>query len=97
MHTPFQIVETPRGVELKGELDALGAPQLSRFAPGAQGPDGAEVDLSGLTFVDSAGLHALIDLKQREPGIRLVNPSKQLERLLDITATRELLLGPAER
>ena len=61
-----------RGLRLAGELDLVSAPLLiEAFANMANdgGADGqARVDLSDLTFMDSSGLHALVEIARAQNG-----------------------------
>ena len=47
------------------------------------------VDLSGVTFIDSTGLHALIRLHDSLPEMRIIAVSDAVQRLLDLTDTAE--------
>jgi anti-anti-sigma factor len=82
-------------VVVSGELDS----ETSRFVVDAviqlAGPHVAHLalDLSEVSFLDSAGLHALLRLRQTR-SIELIAVSPRVERVLDITGTRPLLLGP---
>ena len=53
-----------------------------------------EVDLSGVDFIDSSGLKALLTarrlLLERDSTLSLVNPSPCARRLLDLTGCTEL-------
>ena len=51
-----------------------------------------EVDLSGVTFFDSSALRAFLNLRRRNRHLRLVNPSKRVLKVLDITGTTEYLI-----
>jgi anti-anti-sigma factor len=74
-------------VELSGELDLHSSPQLSAVVDDllADTPSVVEIDASGLSFADSAGLRALLvahnDAGQRgvtaaaEPGVRSARPA----------------------
>lgn len=73
-----------------GEIDLRTAPALADAAQRAGKPWGElVVDLSGVSFMDSAGLHALIGLSKccRERGGRLTltGVREQPARLLDLT------------
>src|SRR6188472_1085934 len=75
------------GWRLVGELDAFEAPALrTRFAE--MGGD-VELDCSGLTFVDVAGLRALVALRAgcqaRGAKLSIVHPSRRLVRLVELT------------
>jgi anti-anti-sigma factor len=82
---------TPHLVKLLGELDLASAPELrSQLRP----LDGdLEVDLAGLTFLDSSGMNALVDVhRDRDArGHRLVirGASGIVLRALTITGLTE--------
>jgi anti-sigma B factor antagonist len=84
-------------VELSGELDLHSSPQLSAVVDDllADTPSVVEIDASGLSFADSAGLRALLvahnDASQRGVTLRLSRVSDQLDRLLEMTGLRETL------
>ena len=79
-----------------GEIDLATAPtfleQLVAVAAEAHSP--ALVDLSGVTFLDSSGLNALVDARQRgqDPDVSLVllNPSPVCRRVLELTGLNRL-------
>ncbi len=78
-------------VTITGEVDASTADRLrltildAASTPGAQ----LEVDLTGVTFMDSTGLQAIADasraLQGRGSGLVLRNVPRQVRRLLAIT------------
>jgi anti-sigma B factor antagonist len=85
-------------VQVVGELDvctgptlthALGVLRTGTAIPAQRRPD-VVVDLSGLTFLDTAGLSALADarlvLRTAGSGFRLVRPQPQVGRLLTYAA-----------
>ena len=53
-----------------------------------------EIDLSDIHFIDSSGLGALIGLHKttrvRNGGVRLLNPTPQVEQILKLTRTNRL-------
>lgn len=53
-----------------------------------------EIDLSGINFMDSSGLGALIGLHKttrcRKGAVRLLNPTPQVEQILRLTRTHRL-------
>jgi anti-anti-sigma factor len=57
-----------RGLRLQGELDLATAPFLAEALAGMAGEGQARLDLSGLVFIDSSGLHAIVDFARRENG-----------------------------
>jgi anti-anti-sigma factor len=88
-----ETIQTEGGVELlvQGELDIATAPRLLACfqAIVEKGPCEVVLDVSGLDFVDSAGLSLLVALQKRadSKGKRLDvrSPSPQLLRLLELT------------
>jgi anti-sigma B factor antagonist len=79
-------------IALSGELDMETAPQLAEEVEVAVwGTAGAFVlDLSGLTFLDSSGLHALLraraDLAREDRTLVLVCPRGPARRVLDLAS-----------
>jgi anti-sigma B factor antagonist len=77
---------------IKGELDIASAPDLTAALP----PPSSEVvlDLSGVTFIDSSGLRALLGAEKRatEAGGSLVlrDLAAPVQRLLELTGTDRL-------
>jgi anti-anti-sigma factor len=84
---------------LFGELDADGVPELSDRLDGVEGD--VTLDCSGLTFLSSAGLAAFVAIRRacRARGAKLliVNPSRCVIRLLELTDLLTLLAVPAAR
>jgi anti-anti-sigma factor len=75
-------------VTVTGEVDMASADALYRAAT----PDRAEaatVDLTAVTFFDSAAIHTLIRLAERYPGALEVIPSARVRRILDISGLGE--------
>ena len=74
-------------VILRGELDMVGTPPLEatlRDLPA--GPTHVRLDLSQLSFIDSAGLKALLTGHELMGGrLPLASPQPQLLRVLQIT------------
>ena len=82
-----------------GEVDAASSPMLHEACVDLASITGRLVlDLSGVTFMDSAGLHVLIRLGQLEGGSTVVvrNPSGQVRHLLQITDLASRFLEPTE-
>jgi anti-anti-sigma factor len=74
---------------LEGELDKLTRDAVLAQLEPAEGVHELVLDLSGVTFVDSAGLHALFGLVQaantRGGGVRVVvPPDSPIRRVLEI-------------
>jgi anti-sigma B factor antagonist len=90
-------------LEVRGELDLATAPGLCREIE-AEAVDGGRlvIDLSGLTACDTSSLRALVGAIE-EAEIRMceivvaVAPGSALDRLLDVTGTREFLRAAPTR
>ena len=87
-------------VQVDGEIDTATSPELERLVRQACNDDDraiVELDLSGVGFIDSSGLRALVVTQQAitEAGgsLRVVRPSSQVVRLLELTGLGETLLG----
>jgi anti-sigma B factor antagonist len=86
----ISIEPLPRGWAVAGELDASTAPSLdAAFAELPAATSQVDVDLDGVTFIDSSGLRVLIALNDRvtAEGGRVVvsSASNPVRRLLEIT------------
>lgn len=93
----FQITCERTGTTVRltvsGELDVLTSPQL-RDHLSAQLADQAEIvvlDLAEISFIDSTGLHALLDATAQDGARLRVIPNPALLRLLDITGLHDHL------
>lgn len=88
-------------LELDGELDLYSSPRLTSIVDEVleATPAGVEIDASGLTFADSAGLRAfLVARKDAEAAgveLRVTKVSEPLDRVLEMTGLREVLGVPA--
>jgi anti-sigma B factor antagonist len=91
-------IEGTSVLRLVGELDVSTVPALReamerRFAEGA---DSLALDFSGVTFVDSTGLGALLGAKrrvmERSGQIYLLGTSEPLERLLQMLSLKQLFI-----
>ncbi|MET0578256.1 MAG: STAS domain-containing protein [Ilumatobacteraceae bacterium] len=76
--------ESPSRLQLRGELDVVGAPLVAGLLA-----DRAieELDVSGVSFVDAAGLAPLLAARDARPdgGLRLVTPSTAVTRILELS------------
>lgn len=85
----LEITPTDDGYRLEGELDmatAAGLTELLRAA--ADENDPVVLDFSGVSFMDSSGLRALLEgagLPNGSGPVVIVNPSPQVRRVLDIS------------
>src|SRR5579862_7268552 len=81
------VATRPDRVRLVGELDLMGAPKLRACL--ARLACDIEVDCSGLTFIDAAGLGAFVEAHHacdaRGVKLLLVDPPACMKRLLFLT------------
>ena len=71
-------------VRVFGEVDMSTADCMFDAAT-RDGADYVTLDLTAVTFFDSAAIHALVRLAERCPGRLEVVPSAQVRRVLDIS------------
>jgi anti-sigma B factor antagonist len=91
-------------VHVSGELDIATAPQLEQRLRESRGRV-AVLDLSALAFMDSSGVHAIVDagIRARQAGGRLVvlRGRPNVDRLFTLTGTADDVefgdLHPIER
>jgi anti-anti-sigma factor len=89
----LQITPTEAGFRLEGELDIATADDLSKVLRDAAADterDPLELEFSGVSFMDSSGLRALLEaaglLNGKGKGsLVILNPSTQVRRVLDIS------------
>ena len=79
---------------LRGELDIQCVPALEAVLAQLNGQ--AEIDLSGVTFFDSCALRAFLTARRQNVNVRIVNPSKAVVRVLEITGTFDYLVHGGE-
>jgi anti-anti-sigma factor len=96
----FTCVQDRPGVwNLCGELDAAGVPELRDRLTGVAGD--VTLDCSGLTFLDSSGLALFVAAhracRARGAELVIVNPSRCVIRLLELTGLCTLLAVPSTR
>jgi anti-sigma B factor antagonist len=101
MHSDFRVETQTTGravtVTASGELDLVSSPTLEEALErvGDTDVDLVLLDLRGLEFMDSTGLHVLIKAHQRlqERGrqFAVIKGGVQVERLLSLTGVAELL------
>jgi len=84
------IIDGPPAV--RGECDLASAQRIEQWLATFDG-DPLEIDLSGVTFFDAAALHALLSVRRRKPHMRVVQPSKAVLRVLELTDTYCLVAG----
>jgi len=97
---PFAIIVLPghpTTVVVKGELDLATAPELAQRLEelAATGQREVTVDLSGLEFLDSQGIHVLLQareaLRSQGGGLKVRSPQPLVARVLETTGLLELL------
>lgn len=81
---------------LEGELDITTSPRLDEALVRARDTDlaGIVVDLLGVSFIDSTGLHVLINhavAEQSGPSIRLTKGSPQVQRVFQLSGALDYL------
>jgi anti-anti-sigma factor len=76
-----------------GELDVASAPALLEQANEHLDGEGASVvlDLSGVSFIDSSGLHALMTISEQRPERVRIVPSEACRRLFEIAGVQDRL------
>jgi anti-sigma B factor antagonist len=89
-------------LDVSGEVDVASSKVLNnaiREALTAPGLKRVLVDMSKVTFLDSMGIHILVESHRRAASqainLQVVNPSRVALRVLDITGALEFLGGDA--
>jgi anti-anti-sigma factor len=80
---------------IRGDCDLAAAAAIEAFLDSFDHAP-VDVDLSGVTFLDSSGLRALLNARRRNAGLRVVDPSESVTRVLDITNTRGYLVDGSD-
>lgn len=93
---PLKISRTSDGLAVSGEVDASTVATLVSSLTPLPGESGeVTVDMSGVAFMDSSGLRALIDAHRRaEQSLRrliVADPSRIVLRLIDLSGLRDVL------
>ncbi|HEY9558742.1 MAG TPA: STAS domain-containing protein [Acidimicrobiales bacterium] len=82
------IVDERTCITVRGELDAMGAPDV-QAAIASAAPGNVELDLRDVTFIDSSGLASVIEghlrLTAQQRRLVLVDRSPVVQRLLDLS------------
>jgi anti-anti-sigma factor len=78
---------------VRGELDFATAPELLRVAAARGGRSRLVIDLGAVTFMDSSGLRALIQLRERAHAqvLAVRAPRGRVRRLIELAAADRLL------
>jgi anti-sigma B factor antagonist len=95
-HTQGKVIAL---VELSGELDAATAPRLADLLARAQGAgiDAVVLEVSGLEFIDTAGLAVIVAAHRRAragdaAAPALASPSRVVRRAVEMTRLDRLLI-----
>ena len=81
----------------KGELDMSTAGKLEDAVRAAEATDARRIviDLTGVTFMDSSGLKALLEASARARAnsnrLRLIRGPRRVQRVFELTNTEEIL------
>lgn len=90
----FSVLSMEDGLKLQGELDSATVPLVAdAFSSRSNGSPELTLEVSDLTFIDSAGLHAIITFaRSREPDgtVKISGASPFLRRLFEITQVDRL-------
>jgi anti-sigma B factor antagonist len=80
-------------VTVSGELDISNAATLEQAVASitAERPERLIFDLSGLRFMDSAGIAVLLDTAGKVNAVRLRDPSPAVRRVVELTGLTDVL------
>ena len=81
---------------VRGECDLLVAEALEQWLSTFDGQP-LEIDLRDVEFFDAAALRVLLKVRERNPRVRIVHPSRPVRRLLELTGTDRLFDGQDHR
>ena len=87
----FDLVIIDGRPAVRGECDLASAERIEGWLASFDG-DPLEIDLSGVTFFDAAALHALLNARRRNPHTRVIQPSKAVLRVLELTGTVDMFV-----
>jgi anti-anti-sigma factor len=82
-------LETGNGIKIVGELDVATAARLGEALGDAATQPELVLDLSGVTFLDSFGVHSILELCRARNGngpVVIRNPSRAVTRVFEILA-----------
>jgi anti-anti-sigma factor len=83
----FEITPTEDGFRLEGDLDMATAGRLTDLLTAAGIDDPIVLDFSGVRFMDSSGLRAILQAARSDDcgPVVIKDPSAQVRRLLEIS------------
>jgi anti-anti-sigma factor len=85
---PLEITATEDGYRLEGELDMATAGGLTELLAASSDDSPLVLDFSGVSFMDSSGLRALLEGAGPRNGsgpVVVKDPSPQVRRVLDVS------------
>jgi anti-anti-sigma factor len=82
----------PRRIARSGAIDLATAHRLEVILASLEDTP-VLLDMTNVDFVDSTALKVRITTRRDRPDARVVNPSRSLRRLLEVTGTTALVLG----
>lgn len=90
----FHLTQADDGVVVaSGEIDMVAGPQLEELVLPLERQGPVVIDVSSVTFLDSSGLRTLLKIAraaaERGDHVVLRSPSPEVDRLLELTGTRE--------
>jgi anti-sigma B factor antagonist len=94
---PVQVGPRRWRIEPSGEIDMSNTQELTAACAALVDGDGVtlEIDLEGLTYLDSSGIGALVELlrafESRGGNVHIVNPSGIVRRVLELSGLLPLL------
>jgi anti-anti-sigma factor len=96
LHVTVDPLEEGCLIRAAGEIDLSSVPALRRELDAARAEAVTVLlDLSGVTFIDSTGLHFLIEASQSSAvsdwTFFVVRPSEVVKRLIEVSGTADLL------
>jgi anti-anti-sigma factor len=97
LHVTVEPLDDASLVRVAGEIDVCTIVKLRRELDAAR-DEGVTVllDLSDVTFIDSTGLHLLLEASRdsagSEWGFFILRPSHVVQRLIDVSGTGDLLM-----
>ena len=91
----IEVATTNGRPAVRGELDLFNNQALEAWLASLDGQL-TEVDLSGVTFFDSCALRTFLMVRRRNGNLRVVNPSKAVVKVLEITGTLGYLVDGSD-
>ena len=85
-------LEGEQGLRLAGELDLISVPRLREAFANVPRSGPAALDISALTFIDSSGLHAIVEIAGAQDGsgpLIVKGASEMMLRMFKITNLTE--------